>query len=737
MSDTISAVYFQRSKAVHEEFKLIEAATEREVVVAKLQKIIRNVKEKRSEMVDEVILDSFRLLNELREVTMKLIKAIKAWQDSFTRPVRPTIYNCDYIIDRMIKYVDFVNGSKVRKIFNFQFLRGNPLLLPFPNLKGGDPIKVHSALAKEIRTFANPDEERVIDCYQFLINCLPPDVYNDKLVSLQKWLIEPWTPRIFATNNISVPCFPSNKEQIQMALQKEYGNRTGGSTNDNTTRPQSGTRERPQSGTRERPQPGARERRDSVTSRSSKTSNTSSKDSHSELVRKLLPPVTAVPITRRRVGAQPVAETSQAGKVKEVSLNNRSASIDEDSVDPLLYELNSISIGKGSKASSSNNNSHAKPIMRRNMMVHRDQQQALAVITGDADLVSLDSSQNSDTSEKNEKAKLSDTQLAQMQQLDLYYKELEGMFLPKFGRRAVQTILAGGKRQGGDNNQNYSDNNDENEGKEFQYRTKRAFSMFTSKAFEKRIDEAEQALRTEDFIRTDGQLIQKRNRILEQRGKGDGDNHRSQTGNALGSIPEQSSVGRRRGVGAQSNDDSEEEDEDEEDENDDEEEDDEGDEDQSPGGLSRSPALKKRQRSRRRSSVSFSLQVESFDRAEGVHPPGGSVGGRPRGDSHGSGSSNQSQSLRHGGHGQGQSRSISPASPQQRTKSSTENQSNNHRKEDKRGSALPSSKIGISRSSSGSSLPIVNRSTEKGASTEQPKGRSASTRRDGIMLSKR
>eukprot|EP01037_Dinobryon_pediforme_P036968 gene36968-44183_t len=122
-----SAVYFQRSKAVHEEFRLIEAATSREVIVGKLQKIIKSVKEKRLEMVDEVILETFQLLNELREVTMRLIKAIRAWQDSFTRPVRPTIYNCDYIIDRMIKHVDFINGSKVRKIFNFQFYRGNPL----------------------------------------------------------------------------------------------------------------------------------------------------------------------------------------------------------------------------------------------------------------------------------------------------------------------------------------------------------------------------------------------------------------------------------------------------------------------------------------------------------------------------------------------------------------------------------------------------------------------------------
>lgn len=652
-----SAVYFQRSKAVHEEFRLIEAATSREVIVGKLQKIIKSVKEKRLEMVDEVILETFQLLNELREVTMRLIKAIKAWQDSFTRPVRPTIYNCDYIIDRMIKHVDFINGSKVRKIFNFQFYRGNPLLLPYPNLKTGDPIKVHAALAKEIRTFANPNEDDVIECYQFLLNCLPPEIYNEKLVSMQKWLVEPWVPRIFATSNTTVPCFPSSKQQVQMNLQKEFGNRT------------SGGGETP--GGNRAPSPAnLRDRRNSATSQTSKSSASSG---HPPVGRPQPLPTVAAPAGRRRLGAQPIAETSQAGKAKgttsPIAARTRSTSNDGgDSTDPLLSAMGDMSPPARNNAA---NNNAQRMKMRRNMMVHRDQQQAMAVITGDADLISV-ASDGTPLSQTSETPKLTEAQQAQVQQLDLYYQELEGMFLPKFGRRAVQTMVAGGERRSPSSPTGADDDEDDPHGhgnqQEFQYRTKRAFSMFTSKAFEKRLDDAEQAIRTENFIRTDAQLIQKRNRILEQRGKNDAE-YRTNTnanngspvrlqaspsGKSLGSIPEQATTptggGSRRartrsGDGTENGEDEDDGEGDEEDDDYGEDDygddgDDGGDDDgdggddrdaggngngngEAPCALSRSSSLVKRPRSRQTSSVSFALRVESSaDQVKnGLRPP--------------------------------------------------------------------------------------------------------------------
>jgi hypothetical protein len=318
------------------------------------------------------------------------------------------------------------------------------------------------------------------------------------------------------------------------------------------------------------------------------------------------------------------------------------------------------------------------------MMVHRDQQQAMAVITGDADLISV-ASDGTQLSQTSETPQLTEAQQAQVQQLDLYYQELEGMFLPKFGRRAVQTMVAGGERRSPSSPTGHAsgaadDDEDDPHGhgnqQEFQYRTKRAFSMFTSKAFEKRLDEAEQGIRTENFIRTDAQLIQKRNRILEQRGKNDAEYRTnanananangtsgsparlqaSPSGKSLGSIPEQATTpaagsGSRRartrsGDGTENGEDEDDGEGDEEDDYYGEDDygddgDDGGDDDgdggdgrdaaggngngngEAPGALSRSSSLVKRPRSRQTSSVSFALRVESSAEQvkNGLRPP--------------------------------------------------------------------------------------------------------------------
>jgi hypothetical protein len=195
-----AAVYFQRTKVVHEEFKLIGAVTEREEQIEKLESLIREVKEERRDCNDETILETFKLFNQVRQTTIRVIKAIALWQESFTRQIRPQIFESDYIIDKLLIYINFINGTKLRKIFNFQFFRNNPLLLPYPNLKSSSLIKVSPQLGKEIRDFAFPNENDIIASYSILFNCLSEDLYKEKLVSLDQWLIEPWTPRIWISN---------------------------------------------------------------------------------------------------------------------------------------------------------------------------------------------------------------------------------------------------------------------------------------------------------------------------------------------------------------------------------------------------------------------------------------------------------------------------------------------------------------------------------------------------------
>jgi ribosomal protein L12E/L44/L45/RPP1/RPP2 len=208
--DSVKSIFHQRSKVVQEEFALIELMIEREGVMKRLSDAIKDVNDLRKELDDAHILKTFRLFNMLREVTVRFIKTVEKWQGSFTRFIRPELYSIDYMASKFLRDVDFINSSKLKKIFNFQFYRGNILLLPYPSgitLKNVDPLRVHPDLNEEIKKFSNPDEEDVIACYQVLINCLPEDVYSKRLVSLEKWLIEPWTPNIFLYSKVDQPLF--------------------------------------------------------------------------------------------------------------------------------------------------------------------------------------------------------------------------------------------------------------------------------------------------------------------------------------------------------------------------------------------------------------------------------------------------------------------------------------------------------------------------------------------------
>ena len=208
--DSVKSIFYQRSKVVQEEFALIELMIEREGVMKRLNDAIKDVNDLRKYLNDEQILKTVRLFNMLREVTIRFIKTVENWQGSFTKFVRPELYSIDYLISKFLRDIDFINASKLKKIFNFQFYRGNILLLPYPSgitSKNIDPLRVNPELGLEIKKFANPDEDQLVSCYQVLINSLPEEIYSKRLVSLEKWLIEPWVPNIFIYSKVDKPLF--------------------------------------------------------------------------------------------------------------------------------------------------------------------------------------------------------------------------------------------------------------------------------------------------------------------------------------------------------------------------------------------------------------------------------------------------------------------------------------------------------------------------------------------------
>ncbi|RYH21756.1 hypothetical protein EON65_20250, partial [archaeon] len=408
------AIYYQRSKAVQEEFKLIELTTERELLVSQLEGIIRDVKESRKELDDDTLLDSFTLFNKVRDVTIQLLKAIAAWQISFTRPIRPTLLQCDYMVEKIVKHMDFINASKIRKIFNFQFFRGNALLLPFPNLRNDTPIKVGQALGKEIKKFSTPTEADVVAAYQVLLNSLPDEVYKEQLVSIEKWLIGPWIPRVWISNSnkkyftVAKPVTPSNTSTAQSGALVEEG---GGAT------------------TKVRAKRGA-----------------------------------AV----GDLGGSGAAPSSNLPSSQDVS-------------------------------SKTDKRRASKLFKRRNQMLSKEAENILTLTDAEGT--------GGEESQGGVDAPLSVEEQEELQQLELYYKELESMFLPKLGRRAVQTIVVGGRRMS-------------SVARSARRRTS-LFLAHTTQGDMKAAEEAIKSTNTNAFVRTNAQLIAKRDRILQDRREGD------------------------------------------------------------------------------------------------------------------------------------------------------------------------------------------------------------------------
>ena len=190
------AIFFQRSKSLQSEFALITLVTVREEIKSKLEKIISDANMQLRPLDQACILETLTLINQMRDATFNLVDAVKVWQQGFTSNIRPQLMQCDYLI-AMISSMIFVSSSGLRRLFNFQFGVGwNFLMLPCPNPRTKDAIKISPDLAKQILLFARPAEHRLINCYQILLNCLPEKAFR-KIIAIEDWLDNAWVPRVW------------------------------------------------------------------------------------------------------------------------------------------------------------------------------------------------------------------------------------------------------------------------------------------------------------------------------------------------------------------------------------------------------------------------------------------------------------------------------------------------------------------------------------------------------------
>ena len=219
---TSKAIYYQLTSSSQSEHRLVDITTKREALLSSLAKIVRDVKEKRKKVTEDVECEILILMVAVRECTIDFFEAIEMWQLAYTKVKRPKLLESDYLI-KIVTSVDFMNSSHLRRRLNFRLDRGNILLLPRNSGKEAPVLEVGEELAKHMRIFASPHQEKLVNAYQLLMNVLPEQYYQ-QLVPLEDYLKTPWIPKIWV--KVLVPLtIPSTNvlgnEEYNLPLQSQ------------------------------------------------------------------------------------------------------------------------------------------------------------------------------------------------------------------------------------------------------------------------------------------------------------------------------------------------------------------------------------------------------------------------------------------------------------------------------------------------------------------------------------
>jgi hypothetical protein len=195
--NTSKAIYFQQASdwRKNHEFELVRQSTRREAYLFRLVKLTRDVNSMRRKCDDQCILETFSLLNALRESTLDFGEALETWHLDFTKVVRPQILGSDYICEMTTKQ-EPLQTLRMRKLFSFQFRARNILLLPLtftgPEVQTERaPLVISAQLAEQMRRFAEPNEERVVRFYRMLQKFMPRKVFEN-ILPLSTWYANRW-----------------------------------------------------------------------------------------------------------------------------------------------------------------------------------------------------------------------------------------------------------------------------------------------------------------------------------------------------------------------------------------------------------------------------------------------------------------------------------------------------------------------------------------------------------------
>jgi hypothetical protein len=196
LAEEPKAIFWQKSKMTANEFALISMVTLREQLLKKLKKCISDVKNNFRDLDLACITETFQLVHAVRESTYDLVEGVQAWQQGFTKNIRPQLMSVDYLVE-LIDCMQFFGQSGLRRTFIFTTgLPGNIFLLPMPAMAGKKPPnRCDEALMSAVQNFANPDEARIIRCLKILQNSLPPHEFK-RIMPLPMWFNNKWEPNV-------------------------------------------------------------------------------------------------------------------------------------------------------------------------------------------------------------------------------------------------------------------------------------------------------------------------------------------------------------------------------------------------------------------------------------------------------------------------------------------------------------------------------------------------------------
>lgn len=223
VAKTGDTVFFQQCghARVTEEIHLVRAATVRESLLEQLSNLIRDVNLQQRLHDELCVLETFILINEIRNATFKLCDAIENWQASLTKITNPRLFGSDYI-SCMSKRQDFLINVKVRRLYHFKIGSGNILMLPLPsaasaNLKSTKDNSLSPELLEQMKLFATPSEEKVLKFYQMLKKYLSNKAFK-LILPLDQWFQNSWNVPFPLLKNVPLVALKSKSSVSPVVL---------------------------------------------------------------------------------------------------------------------------------------------------------------------------------------------------------------------------------------------------------------------------------------------------------------------------------------------------------------------------------------------------------------------------------------------------------------------------------------------------------------------------------------